>query len=119
MECASCVFQPLLNPATNSLMAASSLLFADSFADATRAKPIPRAIAKTRIRIASARLGSSVAAVEALVFMLCAPRLIEKFNRKSAAGIVPEDRPRMPGRHGPENLPHRVHQSRLRRHTRR
>src|SRR5579864_5252271 len=76
MECASWVFQPLLNPATNSLMAESSLLLADSFAEATRAKPIPRAIAKTRIRIASTRLGSSVAAIEALFFMMCAPRFI-------------------------------------------
>src|SRR5579864_6482935 len=113
MECASWVFQPLLNPATNSLMAASSLLLADSFAEATRAKPIPRAIAKTRIRIASTRLGSSVAAIEALVFILCAPRSVDGFFPKSLTGFVLDSVQARPARMARGNVPPRVHHSGL------
>src|SRR5580704_12954971 len=110
MACASWVFQPSLNPATTCFTAASSPLFAESSVAAARAKPIASGVARSRIKIARNRLGSLVAALVGLVFMLRAPRSIEGFIRKSLTEFVLEHGHAIPAPWRRVYLPLRVHQ---------
>src|SRR5712691_1247111 len=87
MACASWVFQPLLNPATTSLTAASSPLRGVSSVDSARAKRIVSGVANIKTSIATTHLRSLIAALATLVVMFSAPRSFEELVHQQLTGI--------------------------------